>query len=103
MKQYCRYCAYLVNETYCEACEKELSNSYVRRAHNCKDFRLRWKCSRRVSKKISCDICKRESISCNRYLMEDGRTITICPPCLVNGDGYLARLARKAHEQGRKI
>lgn len=40
MKQYCRYCAYLVtgNGTYCEAHEKELSDSYAKRANSCKDF-----------------------------------------------------------------
>lgn len=116
MKQYCRYCVYLVtgNGTYCQAHEKELSDSYAKRANNCKDFEF---CemdafretsgykprNRRSNKKLTCDICKRESTSCNRYLTKDGRTITICPPCLINGDGYLAILARQAHEQGRKI
>ena len=116
MKQYCRYCAYLVtgNGTYCQAHEKELSDSYAKRANSCKDFdfcEMDAYCetsgyeprNRRSNKKLICDICKRESINCNRYLTEDGRTITICPQCLVNGDSYLARLARKAHEEGRKI
>lgn len=53
--------------------------------------------------KQTCDICKHESGSCNRYLTEDSRTITICPNCLVNGTSYLAMAARKAHEQGRVI
>ena len=114
MKQYCRYCAYLVtgNGTYCEAHEKELSDNYAKRANTCKDFSFcridaygerDYADNVGLKAKLTCDICKRESTSCNRYLTEDGRTITICPPCLINGDGHLARLARQAHEQGRKI
>lgn len=114
MKQYCRYCAYLVtgNGTYCEAREEELSDNYAKRVNTCKDFSFcridayggkDYADNVGMKAKLTCDICKRESTSCNRYLMEDGRTITICPLCLVNGESYLARLARKAHEQGRKI
>lgn len=116
MKQYCRYCAYLVtgNGTYCEKRQKELSDSYAKHINNCKDFEF---CeidaycetsgykprNTRSNRKLTCDICKRESINCNRYLTKDGRTITICPQCLVNSESYLAKLARKAHEEGRKI
>lgn len=40
MKQYCRYCAYLVtgNGTYCTAHEKEISDSYAKHVNTCKDF-----------------------------------------------------------------
>lgn len=114
MKQYCRYCAYLItgNGTYCESHEEELSDNYAKRVNTCKDFSFcrvdayggkDYADNVGLKAKLTCDVCKRENTSCNRYLTEDGRTITICPQCLINSDGYLARLARHAHEQGLKI
>lgn len=40
MNQYCRYCNSLVtgNGTYCEAHERELSDSYAKGINHCKDF-----------------------------------------------------------------
>lgn len=40
MKQYCRYCIYLVtgNGTYCEKHERELRDSYCKSTNKCKDF-----------------------------------------------------------------
>lgn len=72
MKQYCRYCVYLVagNGTYCEAHEKELSDSYAKRANSCKDFEFcrtdaygekDYTSDVRLKGILTCDICKRES------------------------------------------
>ena len=40
MKQYCRYCGYLVtgNGIYCTLKQKELSESYAKHTNKCKDF-----------------------------------------------------------------
>lgn len=40
MKQYCRYCVWLVtgNGTYCTEHEEEVSDSKAKRTNNCKDF-----------------------------------------------------------------
>lgn len=40
MKQYCRYCAnlHVNNFPWCEAKEKQLSESYCKRANRCSEF-----------------------------------------------------------------
>ena len=40
MKQYCRYCASLVNgdALYCDAKDKVLSESQIKRPNNCKEY-----------------------------------------------------------------
>ena len=40
MTQYCRYCVHLAagNGTWCEAHEKEMSDSAAKRVNHCKDF-----------------------------------------------------------------
>lgn len=40
MKQYCRYCSYLVtgNGTYCTAKEKEIKDSTAKAINHCKEF-----------------------------------------------------------------
>ena len=42
MRQYCRYCAWLVagNGTYCTKQNKEMSDSVAKHTNKCKDFEL---------------------------------------------------------------
>lgn len=38
MKQYCRYCAYLTADCYCECKKRCLSESTCKKANKCKNF-----------------------------------------------------------------
>lgn len=53
--------------------------------------------------KLKCDVCGLENGSCNRYLMRDGRTLTVCPSCLAFGCDERSKAARDAHKEGRMI
>lgn len=53
--------------------------------------------------KLTCNVCGRENGNCNRYLGRDGRTLTICPSCLVFGCDKVSKAARDAHKEGRLI
>lgn len=50
-----------------------------------------------------CDSCGHESGSCNSYLLEDMRTITVCPGCLIWGNDEISQRARLAHTSGRMV
>ena len=53
--------------------------------------------------KLTCQVCGKESGSCNQYITKTGRGITICPSCLMWGMDATSKLARQAHKEGGLI
>lgn len=47
-----------------------------------------------------CNLCGQRSGSCNRYILKNGREITICPSCLAFSNDETAKIARQAHKEG---
>ena len=53
--------------------------------------------------KRKCQVCGQENGSCNRYYFNPAEIITICPACLAFSSDDKAKIARRAHKDGKLV
>lgn len=60
-------------------------------------------CFRGEQMKRKCQVCGQENGSCNRYYFNPAEIITICPACLAFSSDDKAKIARRAHKDGKLV